>query len=92
MGWIYLSLIRKQTMDTRLNASAVQAGLAISASYFLILCAMSFVPTTGDIVAFRQISIPVGFILGIVVMGENVNTKKIISMVLICSGLVMISG
>ncbi|MFY0640111.1 MAG: hypothetical protein JXR16_03620 [Bermanella sp.] len=91
MGGIYIRILHKKTIDIRFNRPAIQAGLVISLSYFLVLCAMSFVASAGDIVAFRQISIPIGFAFGIVVMGEKINTQKIISIALICAGLLMIS-
>ncbi|MFT5593403.1 MAG: putative membrane protein [Oceanicoccus sp.] len=91
IGWIYLRIIRKQAVNIQFDLSAIQTGLVISLSYFLVLCAMSFVASAGDIVAFRQISIPVGFAFGVFVMREKVNTQKIISIALICAGLLMIS-
>jgi multidrug transporter EmrE-like cation transporter len=90
IGWIYIKIICRKTIDIRFDLSAIKAGLVISLSYFLVLCAMSFVASTGDIVAFRQISIPVGFAFGIMVMREQINTQKVISIALICAGLLMI--
>ena len=91
VGWFYMRILRGQVIRVQFNTAAIQAGLVISLSYFLVLCAMSFVSTTGDIVAFRQISIPVGFALGVLVMGETINLKKLISLALICAGLLLIS-
>lgn len=91
IGWVYLRLIRKKSINIQFNIAAIQAGLVISLSYFLVLCAMSFVASAGDIVAFRQISIPVGFAFGIFIMREKITRQKIISITLICAGLLMIS-
>ena len=92
IGLIYFSLNKQQKQEKNQTWPAyLQAGLVISGSYFLILVAMVFVKNAGDIVAFRQVSIPIGFLLGVFIMKEQVNRRKVLSVITICLGLLLIT-
>jgi len=69
--------------------TAVLAGLGIFVTYSLVLLAMAFVRDVSYVVAFRQLSIPLGTMVGIVVLGEPACTPKIIGVALMFVGLVL---
>jgi drug/metabolite transporter (DMT)-like permease len=92
VGYIFLSFNKQKIKNKNKHWSThLQAGLVISGSYFLILVAMVFVKDAGDIVAFRQVSIPIGFLLGVFIMKEQVNRRKVLSVMTICFGLLLIT-
>ncbi len=77
-------LIRKQSLHYPLLA-----GPASTIAYALVLVAMQMASNISYIVAFRQISILIGVILGIVILKEQPTPFKLASTFLIFSGLVL---
>ena len=71
--------------------SAVAAGIAIVAAYGLILIAYGFARDVSYVVAFRQLSLPLGTLLGAVLLGEKVNPARLAGTALIIAGLVLVS-
>lgn len=67
------------------------AGLMTSFDYSLILTAMSLVPNVSYVAAFRQLSIPVGAVLGIILFAERRDPPKLVGLLLIVSGLVLVA-
>jgi uncharacterized membrane protein len=67
------------------------SGVVCSVSYTIILVAMLFVSNVSYLAAFRQISIPLGVILGIVILKEKLSYSKIIGVTLISIGLVIVA-
>ncbi|MFO8065283.1 MAG: drug/metabolite transporter [Spirochaetota bacterium] len=70
--------------------SAVAAGIAIVAAYGLILIAYGFARDVSYVVAFRQLSLPLGTLLGVVLLGEKVNPARLAGTALIIAGLVLV--
>jgi uncharacterized membrane protein len=65
------------------------ASITLSLSYMLILASMKFVDNVSYVVGFRQLSIPLGVFLGIVVLKEKVFLPRIIGSLIIAVGLMM---
>jgi len=65
-------------------------GIAIFATYALVLISMAFVQNVSYVVAFRQLSIPIGAILGVCVLGEPAHRPKLIAIATIFVGLVLV--
>ncbi len=71
--------------------SAALTGLGIYLAYTLVLVAMSQVTNVSYVVAFRQLSIPLGAILGLVVLREPRYPPKILGVALMFAGLVLVA-
>lgn len=69
---------------------AFVTGLLIVGTYGLVLVAMGYANNVSYIAAFRQLSIPLGATLGILVQHEQVYPAKITSISLIFVGLVLV--
>jgi drug/metabolite transporter (DMT)-like permease len=65
------------------------AGACSSSGYGLVLLAMTQVDNVAYIQAFRQMSLPLGFLAGIFILKEAKSAPKIVGLVLICVGLVL---
>jgi drug/metabolite transporter (DMT)-like permease len=65
-------------------------GLLIIGTYGLVLAAMEYANNVSYIAAFRQLSIPVGATLGIVIQKEAAYPTKLASIAIIFAGLVLI--
>lgn len=65
-------------------------GGAIYVTYSMVLISLAFVRNVSYVVAFRQISIPLGTALGILVLRESRYLPKIIGVVVIFIGLVLV--
>ena len=67
----------------------VLAAIMCSGGYLLVLTAMQFVSNVSYIVAFRQLSIPLGAAMGVMLLHETLSVPKITGLALILSGLVL---
>lgn len=70
---------------------AVLTGLMICLTYGLVLAAMAYVSNVSYLVAFRELSIPLGALLGIFVQKEPAPAPKMIGMAAVMAGLVVVS-
>ena len=66
------------------------SGVICSVGYSLVLMAMMSVENVSYVAAFRQLSIPLGAVLGIFLLKERASLPKILGIVLISSGLILI--
>ena len=71
--------------------SPVIAGLSGSAAYALILTAFAFVTNVSFVQAFRQMSLPLGFFAGVLILHEKASKPKLLGLILIVTGLVLIA-
>lgn len=71
--------------------SAALTGLVISGGYLLVLIAMAQAKDVSYVTAFRQVSIPMGALLGILVLKESGNLPKLLGIGIIILGLVLVS-
>ncbi|MDD5727334.1 MAG: hypothetical protein PHV59_02110 [Victivallales bacterium] len=67
------------------------SGVICTSSYACILGAMQFAVNVSYISAFRQLSIPLGVIMGVVFFREKAAGPKIAGVILILSGLVLVA-
>lgn len=65
------------------------AGCCSSSAYGLILLAMTRVDNVAYIQAFRQISLPLGFLAGVFILKETGTMPKFVGLILITVGLLM---
>ena len=71
---------------------AARTGLLISATYALILLAMAYVRNVSYLLAFRQLSIPIGAALGMIAGKEAVTYPKLTVIGVVVIGLVLIAA
>ena len=71
--------------------SPVLAAVCCSGGYLLVLCGMQLVANVSYIVAFRQLSIPLGALMGILILKERFTWPKTAGVLLIFAGLVLVS-
>lgn len=81
---ITLKKIKKKTLKT-----SIIAGPVAEITYGIVLLAMQFASNVSYIVAFRQMGIVIGVILGIAVLKEKSTPYKIVGTMLIFCGLVL---
>lgn len=74
---------------TRL-ATGVFMGIGIYLAYTIVLMSMAFVTNVSYVVAFRQISIPFGVILSVVLLKESGYPPKFVAVTIMFIGLVLI--
>lgn len=65
-------------------------GLGMYATYSLVLIAMAHVTNVSYVVAFRQISIPIGVVLGVYMLNEPRHPPKFWGTAIIFAGLVLV--
>lgn len=95
--WLFLFVLarKKERHNLRdvLRAYLGRAGLAgagIYVTYTLVLIAMAFVSNVSYVVAFRQLSIPLGALVGIIVFGESHHPPKLTGVAFMFAGLVLV--
>ena len=69
----------------------VLAGCCSGGAYALVLLAMGFVTNVSYLQAFRQMSLPVGFLAGLLILKEKGSWPKYIGITLIVGGLVCVA-
>ena len=69
---------------------AVLTGIGIYITYALVLTSMNFVRNVSYVAAFRQLSIPLGAIFGMVLLKEPRYIPKIVGVTTIFTGLVLV--
>jgi len=92
--FVFFSRDRRADLATACRSAKRQAtlmGLGVYVAYTLVLTAMAFVHDVSYVVAFRQLGIPLGAILGIVVLRESRFMPKYIGLALVCLGLVLVA-
>jgi len=90
-GFVF-SIARERADFKRLFLRSVYpclAGACASSAYGLILLAMRHATNVSYIQAFRQLSLPLGFLAGVLILKESVTIPKLTGMILIIAGLVM---
>ena len=69
---------------------ALQAGAGMAVAYTLVLISLAFVSNVSYAVTFRQISIPLGTIFGVLLLKEPGYTPKYLGVAIIFTGLVLV--
>jgi drug/metabolite transporter (DMT)-like permease len=70
---------------------ALLAGIFIIVTYMLVLVSMSLVTEVSYVVALRQISIPLGVVIGMVWLKESFSVPRIQGVVIMLSGLLLVA-
>lgn len=79
----------RETLRTKKKKMAL-TGVGIYASYTLVLIAMAFARNVSYVVAFRQLSIPLGAILGMTILKESSSAPKILGLAALFTGLILV--
>ena len=72
------------------KGAAVITGIGIYLTYGLVLASMNYVTNISYVAAFRQLSIPLGAVFGMVLLNEPRYVPKTIGVVIIFMGLAMV--
>ncbi|MAT99487.1 MAG: multidrug DMT transporter permease [Anaerolineaceae bacterium] len=79
-------ILNNRTMVT----SAILTGVAIMSTYGLVLAAMAYVSDVSYVAAFRQLSIPIGAVLGLTLQQEPRYLPKLLGIGIVSVGLVLV--
>lgn len=82
---------RLQTIWDTAKGQAIGAGLMMTLAYGLVLASMAYVSNVSYVAAFRQLSIPLGAIVGIIALKEPHYSPKVIGIGIIFIGLVLVA-
>jgi len=72
------------------KAQAAMMGIGIYGAYTLVLLSMGFVKHVSYVIAFRQLSIPLGAVLGMVILNEPRYLPKRVGVGAVCAGVVLV--
>jgi drug/metabolite transporter (DMT)-like permease len=78
-----------KVLRTQLGQAGL-AGIGIYAAYTLVLLAMAFVSNVSYAVAFRQVSVPLGAVVGVWLLGDRRHLPKLIGVAIMFAGLVLV--
>ncbi len=70
---------------------ALVSGVAIVAAYALVLVAYGYARNVAYVVAFRQVSLPIGVFMAIAILKERVNGPRVVGTAVLLAGLVMVT-
>lgn len=72
-------------------SAAALTGVVIMVAYGLVLAAMAYVSDVSYVAAFRQVSIPLGAVLGLTVQGEAAYRPKLAGIAVVTLGLLLVA-
>jgi len=81
--------IKKELCFNKKNG--VFAGIAIQLTYGIVLISMAFVDNVSYVVGFRQLSIPLGAALGILILKERLHPPKLAGVIIMFAGLMLLA-
>ncbi|MEH6578384.1 MAG: hypothetical protein V7731_15075 [Amphritea sp.] len=84
---------RRQVRDLMISPKRpiILVGVGAVFTYGLVLTAMLYVDDVSYVVAFRQLSIPIGVILGLLLLKEQGGRPRLIGVALMFTGLMMVA-
>lgn len=82
-------ILMREILKTRASR-ALLAGAGMATAYTLVLISLAFVSNVSYVVTFRQISIPLGTVFGILLLKEPGYTPKYLGVAVIFTGLVLV--
>lgn len=95
--WLGMLVLARKRGRAELNevwrAQVPQAGLTgigIYAGYTLVLVAMAFVGNVSYVVAFRQVSVPLGALAGVLALQDPAHVPKLVGVAIMFAGLVLV--
>ncbi len=74
----------------KFKGAAALTGIGIYLTYGLVLASMNYVSNIGYVAIFRQLSIPLGAIFGVLLLKESRYSPKILGIIMIFVGLVLV--
>jgi drug/metabolite transporter (DMT)-like permease len=80
----------KLAHNRRSLVSGMLTGIFIMATYGLVLASMAYVRDVSYVAAFRQLSIPIGAVLGLTLQREARYRPKLVGIVVISVGLILV--
>ena len=83
-------LLKGVLQNRALIITGLVTGLVIMATYGLVLTSMAYVSNVSYVAAFRQLSIPIGAVLGLTLQREPRYLPKLIGIGIVSVGLVMV--
>ncbi|MFH1567951.1 MAG: multidrug DMT transporter permease [Gemmatimonadota bacterium] len=91
--WVLVAPSERRALGAQVRrpGPALLAGAAIYVTYALVLVSMAFVSNVSYVVAFRQLSIPLGTVLGVVVLEEPAHVPKFAGVATISAGLMLVA-
>jgi len=96
--WLFLYVLATQKGRSEMRhllshntKNAVLAGLAIQITYGIVLISMAFVNNVSYVVGFRQLSIPLGAALGILILKEKLYPPKLAGVSIMFMGLILLA-
>ena len=94
LGTMFYRPERKQLRRVLKNRSLITTGLVtgvvIMATYGLVLTSMAYVSNVSYVAAFRQLSIPIGAVLGLTLQREPRYLPKLIGIGIVSVGLILV--
>ncbi len=81
----------RQVLCARMR-QATLTGVGIYLTYTLVLISMAFVSNVSYVVAFRQLSIPFGALVGVLVLKEARHAPKFVGVAIMFAGLVLVGS
>ncbi len=92
--FVYLNKTERQILPEIIRknlGTSIAAGLMSALAYFFVLTAMANVRDVSYVSAFRQISIPLGALLGMVVQKEPAYPVRITGIAVVFTGLILVA-
>ncbi len=71
--------------------TALMMGAGIHSTYLLVLISLAFVSNVSYVVAFRQLSVPLGAMLGVLILKEPARPLKFIGVAVMFAGLLLVA-
>lgn len=71
--------------------AAVLSGAGIIVAYGIVLVALGFAANVSYVVAFRQVSLPIGAFLAVILLHERVSATRVVGTLVLLAGLVVIA-
>jgi drug/metabolite transporter (DMT)-like permease len=97
-AWVAIFVLLQPSEHQRLQAiwregrwRAAVSGLVITGAYGLVLASMAYVSNVSYVAAFRQMSIPLGALLGIFLLKEPRYPPKLIGVGVVSAGLALVA-
>lgn len=97
--WLFTSLVLTRQfkfnvggpINWRSIGTSAIAGICVFLAYGLVLVSMGFVRNISYVVAFRQLGIPIGALMGVLILKEPVYPPKLVGITVMLLGLVMVA-
>lgn len=93
LGLILLAPTQRQKLKQAIvqqGKVAAMAGVVMTGTYALVLFSYMFVTHVSYAVAFRQLSIPIGVLLGVIFLKEHVSIRMGIANLVLLAGLILV--